>query len=875
MINFSDWFQLGVMPANVIYGKYDLVLVALSYVVAVLASYAALNLVGRLRAEQNTQAQIYWLAGGAFTMGAGIWSMHFIGMLAFIMPMPMQYEWLWTLSSLLVAILASALALFILQKQHYSTTQFALGGLVIGLAISTMHYMGMEGMKTHINIHYIPGLFFLSVLIGITAAEIALYLALKSNEGSNQRQFYLKIISSLIMGFAVCGMHYTGMFAAVFTPNPSHVMGQNAQEIPTTDLAFFIAGITALIISLALTASISYKKMNVAVENEKNFLKAMLNNLEDGIIACDANGFITVFNQSLQKNIVATQKQMHVDDLDNYFSLFTPDNKLLNKQEWPLSLALKGKPVQGVELIMQFKNNELREVVIDGQQIINSEGENLGAVAVIHDVTELKRTEKIKHEFISMVSHELRTPLTSIRGSLGLLVSGIMGHFSKRAQNLLEIANSNCERLLLLINDILDLEKIEIGKMDFQLKNYELNQIVTESIAANKMYADKYDLSLELIPAQSPIFVQVDSSRLLQVLANLISNACKFSPQGGCIKILVQQINSVARVSVSDNGSGISEEFQARIFQKFSQADSSDTRGKGGTGLGLNISKGIMEQLDGTLNFICPPEGGTTFYFELPLSEEQTASIPTNIEKQSEETKRLLVCDDDVDQSEYLKALLESAGFLVDTADSVGKAKQLIAEHYYQALLLDLILPDQDGITFIRELRSDEQTKDLHIIVISVISKTGKSVLDGDAVLVVDWFDKPIDFNKLLSSINRIKIKKQIPLPHILHIEDNKDTQHIVSTLLESHASVSVAGSLYQAKEMLEKSNYDLIILDLVLPDGNGAEILPLLVQYHVPVLVFSDMQFNKDYSHYVSEVLMKSSSSNEMLLDTIKNLLL
>jgi PAS domain S-box-containing protein len=875
MITLSNWFQSGPIPSDVINGKYDLLLVGLSYAVAVLASYVALNLVGRLRAEQNTLAKIYWLAGGAFTMGAGIWSMHFIGMLAFIMPMPMEYELGWTGASLIMAIIASALALFILQKQNYSVFQLAMGGIIIGLAISTMHYMGMEGMRIHTNIHYLPGLFFISILIGISAAEAALYLALQSNQGSNRRQFNLKIISALLMGVAICGMHYTGMAAAVFTPNLDHVMGTSTQEIQPNYLAFFIAGITALIISLALTASTSYKKMIIAVENEKNFLKAMLDNLEDGIIACDANGQITVLNKTLQRYMQCTEAHLiTLDDLSDYFTLFTLDNEQLTKDEMPLKLVLNGGAIHGLELILQFKNSGERDVVIDGQKIINSDGKNLGAVAVIHDITELKRTEKLKNEFVSIVSHELRTPLTSIRGSLGLLVSGVMGEFSEKAGKLLDIANNNCERLLLLINDILDIEKIEAGKMDFQIKPYDLNHLISESIVSNKMYAEKFGVLIDFIQPQTMIQVHVDSGRLMQVLANLISNACKFSPKGEKITVVMKRVNSHVRVSVSDNGPGIPKEFQSRIFQKFSQADSSDTRGKGGTGLGLNISKTIIEKLGGTLNFFSRPGEGSTFYFDLPISHDKAVEKKASVLDAHVIQRRLLICEDDQDQSEYLQALLQSAGFTVDIAETVAIAKSLLEENTYQALLLDLILPDQDGIAFIRELRANEKTRDLHIIVISVIAQTGHAILNGDAVSVIDWFDKPIEFNKLLTSINRIKKTNGSDFPHILHIEDNVDMQHVVSAILEHHASVETANNLLQAKQMLESNKYDLIILDLLLPDGNGIEILPLLSQYKVPVLVFSDMQLNDDYAKFVSQALIKSNSSNETLLNTIMNLI-
>jgi PAS domain S-box-containing protein len=758
MAYFSNWFQLEPIGSDIIQGHYNLMLVGLSYLVAVLASYVAINLVNNLRAAQRGDAKIYWLTGGAFAMGAGIWSMHFIGILAFTLPISLEYKLGWAVASLIMAIFASGLVLFLLQKADYSKSQLMVGGVIIGLVIATMHYMGMEGMKTYLNIHYLPGLFFLSVFIGISAAEAALYLALDSNKGSHTRQFNFKIISALMMGVSICGMHYTAMAAAVFTEKASHnILMDNHPIIQAHYLAFFIAGITTLIISLVLTVSNSNKKMVTAIENEKEFLQAMLDNLEDGIIACDASGTITVINKAIQQSINAGKNDLNLDELLDYVTLFDMNNKPLENEKLPLNVALRGELVEGVELIMKFKNNTVRHVVIDGQKIINTDGKNLGAIAVIHDVTELKKTEKLKNEFVSIVSHELRTPLTSIRGSLGLLVSGVLGQFSEKANKLIEIANTNCERLLLLINDILDIEKIEAGKMDFQLKREDLNEIVQASVVANTMYAEKFGVSITVIPLKVPVVVNVDASRLMQVLANLISNACKFSPKDEEITIMLQRINGTVRVSISDKGSGIPAEFQQRIFQKFSQADSSDTRGKGGTGLGLNISKTIIEKLGGTLDFISKENQGTTFYFDLPIALDLPAVIYNPINGVIEAQKRILICEDDQDQSAYLRILLESAGFVVDVADTVTKTKELLIEHNYQALLLDLIMPDQDGIAFIRELRANKKNRDLHIIVISIIAQTGESLLKGEEGSIIDWFDKPIDFNKLLTSINRIK----------------------------------------------------------------------------------------------------------------------
>ncbi|MGQ3890109.1 MHYT domain-containing protein [Legionella sp. CNM-1927-20] len=870
-MNLGNWFQLDTIPSNTIYGHYDLGLVFLSYVVAVLASYVALDLVGSLRAERRERAKIFWLIGGAVAMGAGIWSMHFVGMLAFIMPMPMKFEFNWTAASLLAAILASALALYILQKKDYSLIHLGLGGIIIGLAIATMHYMGMEGMKNHVNIHYLPGLFILSIIIAIVAAEAAIWLALRSNQGTNRQQFKLKIVSALVMGVAICGMHYTGMEAAVFTPLAGGHMHSTSLQIITTDyLPYFVAGTTILTLILALTAN-TYNKL---ISNEKEFLKAMLNNLEDSIIACNASGKITAVNNALHEKISTNIVGKGIDELPNYFSTHLPNHEQIKDEDLPLKRVLNGEKIKSLPFIMKFKDDLVKDVIIDGQEILNASGKKLGALIAIHDVTELKKTEKLKKEFVSIVSHELRTPLTSIRGSLGLLVSGVMGSFPDKAKKLIEIANNNCERLLLLINDILDIEKIEAGKMEFQLVEKDLQELVDEAVEANKMYAEKYGVEIKYKPLEEPLRINVDPARLMQVLNNLISNACKFSGKGNEVVISTQKLDEMARVSVCNYGTEIPLEFRPRIFQKFSQADATNTRGKSGTGLGLNISKAIIEKLEGHIDFSSSPEK-TIFYFDLPLIENATTQVSFKDEEINPNLdQKLLICEDDESQANYLKALLESSGYVVDIAPTALDAKNLLAKNHYQALLLDLILPDQDGVSLIRELREDQKTKDLRIIVISVIAQTGRTLLNGDALSVADWLEKPLDFSKVLTSISRIKKLDSKDKPNILHIEDNLDQQHVIAIMLKEHAHVTTASNLQQAKEMLHKNRYDLVILDLLLPDGNGVEILPWLAKYHFPVLVLSNLELSQDDAKYVSEALVKSKSSNEMLLKTINSLL-
>lgn len=235
------------------------------------------------------------------------------------------------------------------------------------------------------------------------------------------------------------------------------------------------------------------------------------------------------------------------------------------------------------------------------------------------DISEGKRIERVKNEFISMVSHELRTPLTSISGALGLMRSGALGHFGEKAEQLIDIAHKNSLRLSHMINDLLDVEKLAAGKMDFDMKLVDVNKAVIHALAAIKSYADEYGVLLasQIHPVNALIFV--DENRFQQILANFISNAIKFSPSAGEVVVAVSVTDAHIRVSVTDKGIGISDEFKERIFSKFSQEDSSDTRKKGGTGLGLAISRQLAEQMKGRVDFYSELGRGSTFFCEFPV----------------------------------------------------------------------------------------------------------------------------------------------------------------------------------------------------------------------------------------------------------------
>jgi len=241
-------------------------------------------------------------------------------------------------------------------------------------------------------------------------------------------------------------------------------------------------------------------------------------------------------------------------------------------------------------------------------------------VSQIQDISEQREMERVKSEFISTVSHELRTPLTSIRGSLGLVLGAMADKLPAQVRNLLDIAQGNSDRLILLINDILDIDKIATGNMRFDLQVHALAAITAEAVRDNEAYAKKFEARINLEPVEANLSIRVDRDRYLQVLSNLLSNAAKFSPTGEEITVRVRTAGRIARVSVVDRGPGIPEDFHSRIFEKFSQLDSSAARNAGGTGLGLHIARELVEHMGGRIGFKSQPGGGSTFWVEFPLA---------------------------------------------------------------------------------------------------------------------------------------------------------------------------------------------------------------------------------------------------------------
>ncbi|MGO1075489.1 response regulator [Inquilinus sp. CA228] len=499
------------------------------------------------------------------------------------------------------------------------------------------------------------------------------------------------------------------------------------------------------------------------------------------------------------------------------------------------------------------------------------------SVCILRDMTERHRLDQLKNEFVSTVSHELRTPLTSIRGSLGLIVAGAAGGLPDKAKSLLEIAHKNSERLVGLVNDILDIEKIESGRMEFRHDRLEAGVLVEQAVEANQAYAAQHEVEYRITTRPDlPLPVQGDADRLIQVLTNLLSNAAKFSPAGSTIEVAVELLAGLggrqARIGVRDRGAGIPEEFRSRIFQRFAQADASDVRRKGGTGLGLSIAKAIVERHGGRIGFEPAEGGGTRFWFTLPL----LAEAPESVAMPGDAGRQVLICEDDADVATLLGLMIEQDGWRVDFARDAETALEKARTGQYDAMTVDLLLPGMDGITLIRQLRADPATAGLPIVVVSATAQDGKRELNGDAFNIVDWLDKPIEQLRLRAALRQAGLRSRTGRACILHVEDDDDVIEVVGAIVRDEAEIVPARSLQEGREKLAQRRFDLVIIDVGLPDGSGLDLLETINARtpREPVLIFSAQDSSASYASAVSASLVKSRTDNEQLHQTITDLI-
>ncbi|MFL5540671.1 MAG: ATP-binding protein, partial [Longimicrobiaceae bacterium] len=446
----------------------------------------------------------------------------------------------------------------------------------------------------------------------------------------------------------------------------------------------------------------------------------ILNSAAEGIYGVDAHGYTTFVNPA-----AAAMLGYSADDLPGR----PYEATLLARAggEDPVRAALlNGQPRTVADAAFRRADGTRFPVEFTCTPIVE-ENHIAGAVITFRDVTERREVDRMKDEFISVVSHELRTPLTAIRGSLGLLAAGKAGDIPQRGQRMLEIAVQNTDRLIRLINDILDLERIESGKVAMEPRPVNAAELAHNAAEMMLPMAERAGVGL-FVEAEA-VRLLADSDRILQVLTNLISNAVKFSPPGASVEVRVEPVGGEARFRVADQGRGIPEDRLESIFERFQQVDSSDSRQKGGTGLGLAICRTIVTQHGGRIWAESAPGEGSTFHFTIPLAEAQPAAPavhegprvdleadPGPAAADGDGRPRVLVVEDDEGLAGVLAETFERRGVAAEVAGTGERAWAAARRHRPDAVVLDIALPDGDGYWLAERFREHEGLRAVPIV---------------------------------------------------------------------------------------------------------------------------------------------------------------
>jgi PAS domain S-box-containing protein len=549
-------------------------------------------------------------------------------------------------------------------------------------------------------------------------------------------------------------------------------------------------------------------------EIEASKSQSILEGVADGVMVADAQGQVILFNAAAERILGLSREEalgrstnemlgLYGDQAYDWRGAISRWTNLEDLEEYLASRLEIGERIVSVHLAP----------VLMGQEF-------LGTVSVFRDVTVEVEAERAKSEFVSTVSHELRTPMTSIKGYADLLLMGAVGSLTGEQERFLTIIKSNTDRLTLLVNDLLDISRIESGRLILTPRVVRIDDLIGQVITAMAARAAERELALrsDLPPVLPEVFV--DPDRVIQVLTNLVGNACRYTPSGGEIVVLASAHEGEIQVSVRDTGIGISEEDQQRLFSRFFRSDDPTVQEAPGTGLGLSITKSLVEMHGGQIWVESELGHGSTFTFSLPTAQAWEASQV--VDRPDRTSKRVLVVEDDKDIANLIRLHLAGDGREVLVAQRGDEALEVARRERPDLITLDVLLPDADGFGVLEKLKSDPVTRGIPVIVVSILQDRD----DGLRLGAVDYITKPIDENRLVRAVRRVLVRGGT----VLAVDDDKDTLDLMREALRAHNfGVRTTTRGKRVQRVAREVQPALILLDLKLPDADGYTVLKKL----------------------------------------------
>ena len=863
-------------------GTYQLPAVVLSILIAGMGAYAALAVVGRMLAVSKPTSRHGWLLAGAVAMGSGVWAMHFTGMLAFSLPVPISYDASLTLLSIVPAVLASGVALHVMGRETIHWQRLLVGGLLMALGIGSMHYLGMEAMHSSAHMAYRPVLFAVSIGVAHVLATLSLFVRFKLRPHGT-RSPLVRIGAAVVMGGAVSGMHYTAMAAVVFYPMASVAPRAGILDLSPLTLGVIVVVSVGLIVGLTIIGTLVDSRLAAASESVHASAvrhRTVLETMADGVFTFDEVGTIESVNPAACRMfgfdasaVVGKDVRGLIPDLQ--LSGGCSERAGQERQDCTGSCQLVGIRPDGHRFPLDLTVSEMAigadrlwsGVVRDITERKRAEDElkryveevetarrqvELQADELIqqaHDLADAKdRAEaaaRAKSEFLATMSHEIRTPMNGVLGTAQLLLDS---ELSDEQYEYVKIINASGQALLTVINDVLDFSKIEAGKLAIDPAPFDLHTVAGHVTNLLSSEADRKALELVIRFAQeTPRYLVGDEGRIRQILLNLTGNAIKFTNKGHVfidISGTARRDSVSIEIRVADTGIGMSEETVARVFESFTQADASTTRRYGGTGLGLAISRRLVELMGGTIGAESVLGEGTTFWFklDLPIAQERPALPPENVDLHD---VRVLLVDDHEVTRRVLGEQLHRWGLRVDTAsdayDALQRLRQAVVEgDPFCIALLDYMMPEMDGLALGEAIRADAAFEDTQMIMLTSVGHREETER-ARAIGFEAYLIKPVSPDALSAAMRSLsnlstgefrapgvrRDRKLAPMANrgarVLLAEDNFVNQKVAQRMLERYGcTVDVAADGEEALELWSHGGYQLVLMDCQMPGLDG-----------------------------------------------------